>query len=133
MSTTQSLHDRIMNLPDGSDPAGDGDPFCRGHKHGHRDARHAAAELATEVDAELAALRAECERKTKALEFIATHDSSEWPERCRNNVQMARAVIAAQAQETVEPMRTTGFLQVVSFPDPNALQWDDAQAQETGK
>ena len=46
-----NLHAQIMNLPDQCDPAGDSDPFCRGYKHGHRDARHAAAELALSADA----------------------------------------------------------------------------------
>ncbi len=39
------------------------------------------------------ALRADAGRLRAALEFIATHQSSEWPERCRINVQTARAAL----------------------------------------
>lgn len=31
----------------------------------------------------------------EALEFIATHLNSEWPERCQENVRVARAVLTA--------------------------------------
>jgi len=40
-----ALPAQIMNLPDKVGPEGAEDSFCRGYKFGHRDARHAAAEL----------------------------------------------------------------------------------------
>ena len=37
----------------------------------------------------------------------------------------------AQARKAEsDATRTTGFLQVKAFPDPNALQWPDAQAKD---
>jgi hypothetical protein len=47
------LHGQIMNLPATGEPAGG----SMAYKLGHRDARHAAAELALRGDAAAAALR----------------------------------------------------------------------------
>lgn len=50
-----SYHNRVMNVP--ADPV-KADEFLAGsmaYKHGHRDARHAAAAIAAEADAEVAA------------------------------------------------------------------------------
>ena len=47
------LHGRIMNLPATGEPAGG----SMAYKLGHRDARHAAAELALKADACIEALR----------------------------------------------------------------------------
>jgi hypothetical protein len=52
-----SLHRQIMNLPDNVDAGAESDAFCRGYKYGHRDARHAAAELTLSADAEIERLR----------------------------------------------------------------------------
>jgi len=49
-------HGRIMNIADGRDGFADMD-VVRAYKSGHRDARHAAAEIANEADAEIARLR----------------------------------------------------------------------------
>jgi hypothetical protein len=40
-----TLHQQIMNLPDRIEPDAKDDSFIRGYRFGHRDARHAAAEL----------------------------------------------------------------------------------------
>jgi hypothetical protein len=45
-----NLHDQIMKLSDDVQPVGAEDPFCRGYKFGHRDARDRAARLAIEAD-----------------------------------------------------------------------------------
>ena len=42
----------------------------------------------------------------EALERIAEHLSSDWPERCQENVRLARAALAAQP--AAEPVPTTG-------------------------
>lgn len=47
-----NLHGRIMNLPASGEPAGG----SMAYKLGHRDARHAAAEMAKEADALIAEL-----------------------------------------------------------------------------
>ena len=55
-----SLHNEIMNLP--CDPSHANDEFADrrfAYKFGHRDARHAAADLALKADAEIAQLKAE--------------------------------------------------------------------------
>lgn len=52
-----SLHAAIMNLPDGIQPEGEGDVWCRGFKFGHRAARRQAAELAIAHDAEVERFR----------------------------------------------------------------------------
>lgn len=43
--------------------------------------------------AQIDALRADAERMRVALNVIAERQSSEWPERCRINVQTARSVL----------------------------------------
>ena len=51
-----SLHAAIMNIPGGADgkvPMSAGGEYADGYQAGHRDARHAAAELALAADAEL--------------------------------------------------------------------------------
>jgi hypothetical protein len=45
-------------------------------------------------DAALQQLRQECRRLRETLNFIATHFSSDWPERCQSNVLAARHVLA---------------------------------------
>ena len=45
----------------------------------------------------LAAQAAEIERLKAALKFIARHVSSDWPDRCRVNVQTARAALLPDA------------------------------------
>lgn len=56
----ESLHGRIMNLPQtpGLPMVNATEAQLLAYKIGHRDARHAAAELALKADAELDALRA---------------------------------------------------------------------------
>ena len=41
-------------------------------------------------------LEAENKRLREALEFVARHKSSDWPERCQQMVDMARAVLKEQ-------------------------------------
>lgn len=55
-----SLHDKIIDIPPSRTDS-------QGYLIGHRDARHAAAELAAEADAQIAALQAEC----KSLRHLA--------------------------------------------------------------
>jgi hypothetical protein len=55
-------HGRMMNIP--------ATEWGASYKHGHRDARHAAAEVALEADAEIAALRAVVAEARDALERI---------------------------------------------------------------
>ena len=50
-----SLHDKIMNIPDGNLPTGSNQKIM--YKMGHRDARHAAAEMAIELDERCEQLR----------------------------------------------------------------------------
>ena len=57
-----SLHDEIMSLPVKSDVEGFTISARTNYKQGHRDARHAAAELAVQADAEIAQLRADLDR-----------------------------------------------------------------------
>lgn len=58
------LHGQIMNLPGagGLSEIGTTRDEQLAYRRGHRDARHAAAELANENDAEIAALRKDAER-----------------------------------------------------------------------
>jgi hypothetical protein len=52
-----NLHGQIMNLPHGPLPDVDGTSHALAYKTGHRDALHAAAELALAADAEIERLR----------------------------------------------------------------------------
>jgi hypothetical protein len=55
-----SLHGKIINLAKQLDEAAKVDPsYCKGYALGHRDARHAAAELASEYEASHDALVAQ--------------------------------------------------------------------------
>ena len=56
-----SLHSDIMNLPFEAPKDVSAYKSEYAAKLGHRDARHASAELAQQADAELARLRAECD------------------------------------------------------------------------
>lgn len=49
-----NFHGRMMNIRDGADGAASIE-----YKRGHRDARHAAAEIANEADARIAELEAQ--------------------------------------------------------------------------
>ena len=51
-----NMHGQMMNLPMTLD-ARDAGPYANGYKQGHKDARHAAAEVALAGDAAIAALR----------------------------------------------------------------------------
>lgn len=44
---------------------------------------------------QVAAKELECQRLREALNFIATHFSADWPERCQSNVLTARKVLGA--------------------------------------
>ncbi len=44
---------------------------------------------------QVAAKELECQRLREALNFIATHFSTDWPERCQSNVLTARKVLGA--------------------------------------
>lgn len=57
-----TYHSRIMNIPRhsaGIVDAFDIDSFEQGHRRGHKDAKHAAADIAGEADAEIARLQAQ--------------------------------------------------------------------------
>ncbi len=64
-----NLHQRIMNIPVNERMTSHADPY----RIGHRDARHAAAEMAQEREEELLAENA---RMREALEFYA--DKEKW-------------------------------------------------------
>ena len=69
-----SLHDKIMNIPDGNLPTGSNQKIM--YKMGHRDARHAAAEMAIELDER-------CEQLREALGCLLDcvqldKDANEW-------------------------------------------------------
>ncbi len=49
---------------------------------------------------QVAAKELECQRLTEALNFIAAHFSTEWPERCQANVLTARKVLRPNAKVT---------------------------------
>ena len=80
------LHAKIMNLP--CDPDGAGynpeGPRARAYKLGHKDARHAAAELASEVERQLAEAQAEIERMRPVVEnmkiITEIHAKENWHE-----------------------------------------------------
>lgn len=57
-----NMHGRMMNLPMTLD-ARDAGPYANGYKQGHKDARHAAAEVAFNADACIEALRAIVEQQ----------------------------------------------------------------------
>jgi hypothetical protein len=59
-----SYHGEIMNIPCDAGMAGT-DNVLLAYLHGHRDARHAAAEIANEADAEIAKLKARIRELTE--------------------------------------------------------------------
>jgi hypothetical protein len=61
-----NLHDKIMNLPATPPDFGSGWAASDGYKIGHRDARHAAADLALTADEQIRKLR-------EALEWALSH------------------------------------------------------------
>lgn len=66
-----SYYDRIMNIPAKPPKAiGSNHPII--YKEGHRDARHAAAEIAGEADAEIARLKNEKAELLEALENMVS-------------------------------------------------------------
>ena len=86
-----SYHQRIMNIP-----AYDDAPFE--YKEGHRDARHAAAEIASEADAEVERLRA---RELNALRLLlmAQHNW-DWSVVCGIDIDRARDMTRTSAPLT---------------------------------
>jgi hypothetical protein len=54
---------------------------------------HSADQMRAYAEQAVAAERAEIERLRAALNDIATHMSSDWPERCIRHVQIARAAL----------------------------------------
>lgn len=67
-----SYHNRIMNIPCNEQ----GDFVATAlYKFGHRDARHAAAEIANEADAEIEQLRANIEALEAKVDALAPHDT----------------------------------------------------------
>jgi hypothetical protein len=63
-----SLHDDIVNLPDASAALFGSVEEAFAYKVGHRDARHAAAELALAADARIAELEARLRTVAKYVE-----------------------------------------------------------------
>jgi hypothetical protein len=59
-----SYHSRMMNLPPDKEPVNGSSAY----RLGHRDARHAAAEIANEADAEIDQLRELCKQLAEALD-----------------------------------------------------------------
>ena len=82
-----TFHARIMNLSGESDPR-DGGPFANGYKNGHRAARHAAAELALQADAEIDGLR-------EALAFMVANIGQPVSLETREGFARARALAGA--------------------------------------
>lgn len=86
-------HGRIMNIQHRRIAA------PHNYVEGHRDARHAAAEIAAEADAELAAFKAERDRLREALERIV--NEADHPLGCAidgNEMgEIARAALAKPA------------------------------------
>ena len=71
-----SLHDDIMNIPAGRTDDTFVDNMDRYfYKEGHRDARHAAAELAIEADKTIEEMKYELERVLDWLEMGDVEDS----------------------------------------------------------
>jgi hypothetical protein len=90
-----NLHDKIMNLQCGVPPVPDAGKlpgsaevlWSQGYKFGHRDARHAAAELALTADDKIRKLREALEAMHDAFQF--TDESTGQYEA----VQIARAAL----------------------------------------
>ena len=83
-----SLHDEIMNLPSGQGTMSQSPDMA--YKIGHRDARHAAAELALKADAEIERLRA-------ALAFMVANIGQPVALETREGFANARALLGEQA------------------------------------
>lgn len=80
------LHDQIMNLPAPDDitiagivtDGGNREPSAvYAYKCGHRDARHAAAELATQADARIAELEAQLKQAQLSIDSLRAHVATE--------------------------------------------------------
>lgn len=85
-----NLHGQIMNIPADASKAGTDDPRMA-YLHGHRDARHAAAELANKADAVAAAAH----RLLDWIALSAEHaDCIDWPAVMAGEVKdLARALV----------------------------------------
>ena len=71
-----SLHNDIMNIPHAFDTYPWGRMEKVSYVTGHRDARHAAAELAIKTDAEIERLTAECAELRAQIESLRKKDCS---------------------------------------------------------
>jgi len=96
-------HGRIMNiecLPPARMNQHPVDPECSAYRIGHRDARHAAAEIACEAQAEIARLR---EALEKLCEMADESDGAQYGTLGTNFVRgIARAALAPAAEVTRE-------------------------------
>ena len=91
-------HNRIMNIP-----AGEGmpheNPSRTMYKTGHRDARHAAAEIAAEAEAAIHSLKAENEMLREALSAIVEcWDGPNYKHVMFPNIEAARKALSAHDQ-----------------------------------
>jgi hypothetical protein len=93
-----NLHNRMMNLQAGVPPVPDEDKlpgsaevlWAQGYKTGHRDARHAAAELALSADEQIRKLREALE------EVIAINDEDQGTFRKRGGTRRGLSIVVAR-------------------------------------
>ena len=111
-----SFHARVMNLPVNSKRVPVVTRFATTYLDGHRDARHAAAEIANEADATIARLVA----RLRAAEADA--ERYRW---LRDNAQ-TRAVIRWSAPPKPDLIDGSDHEHEVSMPGFNAMAFDRA-------
>jgi hypothetical protein len=86
------LHDQIMNIPARTGIAISNTPALA-YKEGHRDARHAAAELAISTDAEIERLRKEVEEWK-----VGSNAEARMGDEARSELAELRAALAQKAE-----------------------------------
>lgn len=94
--STPSLHDRIVNIPINEEcESGFIGSWQRGYRQGHRDARHAAAELALEADA----VRDELVKALRLLVDLLPDPELDTDDVQRHFVQKAISALAKATKE----------------------------------
>lgn len=127
-----SLHAAIMNIPgsaEGKAPMAAGGEYADGYQVGHRDARHAAAELALAYDAELERLRAivACARYCAATGVggcveIESHDSPAHGPCTPENCKFMRGDPPKAAHPIMGYNVEVTGMGKLTLPDPKGLQ-----------
>jgi hypothetical protein len=82
----------------------EGGSYNRMYKLGHRDARHHAAEIANDADAEIARLNDEIERKDEALNHIIEY----WNGASESAVDAIEEAISTAEQALANPEEVEG-------------------------